>query len=242
MENASRAIVMAGSMLMAIIVVSLVVLVFNNFSSFKASEEGLSEAEKTVEFNKQYDVYERNVYGTDLFSLANKIISYNNQEEIKESGYEQMHLKIKLEQDLNDTEKYFKKKNQISADAHDEYYNESEWIANYNFLEDKINKISKIPFESKSVKDEKGNYITKTVKEIANMRTIDKEKLDFKDITIYKGVTYKLDEIVNQYNIYKSDFTKIKETAFKYIVLDDNNHYSKATGRIINMEYYGKFK
>ena len=79
MENASKALLIAGSMLMALLVISLVVLAYNGIrSSYKSQDEALS-ASQLAEFNSQFEAYNReNIMGIELASLLNKINDYNS--------------------------------------------------------------------------------------------------------------------------------------------------------------------
>lgn len=78
MENASKALLIAGGILILIILVSLVLLVKGNISNYYASEEELKMTEDKTKFNEQFTRYNRNdVAGYELISLSNKIIDYN---------------------------------------------------------------------------------------------------------------------------------------------------------------------
>lgn len=78
MENASKALLIAGGILILIILVSLVLLAKGNISNYYASEEELKMTEDKTKFNEQFTRYNRNdVAGYELISLSNKIIDYN---------------------------------------------------------------------------------------------------------------------------------------------------------------------
>ena len=78
MENASKALLIAGGILIAIILVSLVLLVRSNVVNFYASEDELQAISDKTKFNEQFTRYNRDdVEGYELISLANKIIDYN---------------------------------------------------------------------------------------------------------------------------------------------------------------------
>ena len=80
MENASKALIMAGGVLIALLIIGILVVFFNNLSDWQKISQTSEEVEQITEFNKQYDVYERNVYGSELLSIANKIDDYNKRE------------------------------------------------------------------------------------------------------------------------------------------------------------------
>lgn len=234
MENASKALIMAGSVLMAIIVISLLVIFFSNLREFMGTESNKDSIMTTSEYNNQYEVYARNAYGTELFSLANKIISNNKTEDIKGTEYKPIHLYITLEDNLNDSEIYFQKYNKISKDNDNKLeYNEKEWIANLDYLTDLIKELENIPFTAYGEDNKKTK---KTVKEIVAMRTEEQKKLGFNDDKLksnYNGKIYYLGDALKKYRIYKADLTKIKEQAYRY----DRAEYSNITGRLEKMFY-----
>lgn len=78
MENASKAILMAGGMLIAILIVSLLIFAWDTFSNYYSRKDSIDEIEDVTEFNLQFTNYDRkNVNGYELFSLINKVIDYN---------------------------------------------------------------------------------------------------------------------------------------------------------------------
>jgi len=78
MENASKALIMAGSVLIAIIIISCLVLMINNLSAYQGLQTQSEEVAQIEKFNNQYIIYNRDdVRGSDLYSLMNKVIDYN---------------------------------------------------------------------------------------------------------------------------------------------------------------------
>lgn len=78
MENASKALLMAGGILTALLVIGALILMFNQLGSY---QKGNSDAEKNsqiAEFNKKFEKYaEGEINGTDIISLVNQVIDYN---------------------------------------------------------------------------------------------------------------------------------------------------------------------
>ena len=75
MENASKALIMAGSVLIALLIIGALILMFNSLSSYQKTNVEGTRSSQIVEFNNQYDTYDRkNVRGSDLYSLLNKVI------------------------------------------------------------------------------------------------------------------------------------------------------------------------
>ncbi len=90
MENASKALLMAGSILIALMVIGVLVLMFNNLSYYqKSSDENIKQAQ-IIEFNNQYETFNRpEVRGTELYSLLNKVIDYNRRKSEVATGNDQ---------------------------------------------------------------------------------------------------------------------------------------------------------
>lgn len=73
MENASKALLMAGGILIAIIIIGLLVRTFSTINQFQMSNLSEEEQQKLVAFNEQYTKYlNQYVYGTEVASLINK--------------------------------------------------------------------------------------------------------------------------------------------------------------------------
>lgn len=78
MENASKALIMAGGMLLAILIVSLLIYAWSLFSKYQSSNDSLSEIEDTAKFNEQFANYDRKgIQGYEILSLVNKVTDYN---------------------------------------------------------------------------------------------------------------------------------------------------------------------
>lgn len=78
MENASKAIIMAGSVLLTIAMVSLLIFGWNKFSAYYSSDDDLADIDDLTKFNLQFTNYERDdVHGYELVSLSNKVSDYN---------------------------------------------------------------------------------------------------------------------------------------------------------------------
>ena len=87
MENASKALLMAGGMLIALIIISALLLMFNQLGVFQDAQSDSEKASQLAEFNFDFERYadDEGITGTDLISLANKIVDYN--EKANKGGY-----------------------------------------------------------------------------------------------------------------------------------------------------------
>lgn len=81
MENASKALLIAGGVLIAILIIGLLVNSFTSISSIQQTKLSEEEQEKLVKFNEQYTKYlGQYVYGTEVVTLRNK---YENDKLVK---------------------------------------------------------------------------------------------------------------------------------------------------------------
>ena len=78
MENASRALVMAGGVLIALLVLGALMLMFNNLSVYQNQQDQNVKNDQIAEFNNQFIPYEKdNLTLMELKSVYNKIESNN---------------------------------------------------------------------------------------------------------------------------------------------------------------------
>ena len=78
MENASKALLISAAILIAILIISLMMVVYNEVSDYYAAGHEEKEIQQLKEFNEIFDNYNReNIRGTDMLSLMNRIIDYN---------------------------------------------------------------------------------------------------------------------------------------------------------------------
>lgn len=207
MENASKALIMAGGVLIALIIIGILVAFFNNLSDWQKINQSSEEVEQITEFNKQYDVYARNVYGSELLSIANKIDDYNKRES-DNKGYSKIELEVQITYDMD---KDFFIKN---------IYNAASLKTEIEKLNNKIEELG-----NASIKSSTNSKISRKVSQLATMRTKDIEDLGF--------IRTDYSEIVTKYNTYKTLLTEVKAKVFQYVDFE----YNKNTGRITKMKY-----
>ena len=74
MENASKALLMAGGVLIAIIIISLLVKTYSSIGAFQRQKVSAEEVARIEEFNKQFTKYkDQYVYGTEVITVINTI-------------------------------------------------------------------------------------------------------------------------------------------------------------------------
>lgn len=78
MENASKALTIAGGVFIALLILGALLLMFNQVSQYKKIDSESVQATQLAQFNEQFTQYERNnLAGVDLISLINKVVDYN---------------------------------------------------------------------------------------------------------------------------------------------------------------------
>ena len=78
MENASKALLIAGGILFSMLILSLLVLLFSNINSVNMSKEEKQNAKQLKEFNQQWEAYDKKaLYGTELITVMNMSIENN---------------------------------------------------------------------------------------------------------------------------------------------------------------------
>lgn len=216
MENASKALIMACGVLISLMVIGLLVLFYNNLSGMQKIKTDSETEQQAAEFNKQYDVYARDVYGSEILSIANKIADYNKRE-ADNKGYTPIDLEVTFTKGLS--ERYFVENKVYSAkDLYDITANKS--AKNPICLEEYVKQLG-----NKTVYSRTNSSISRQIKKIATMRTNDLQALGIEE------ADYK--DNLAEYNQYKNLLTQMKETVFKYVKFD----YDENNGRIKKMIY-----
>lgn len=78
MENASKALMIAGGILLAILTLTLVVYMMTAVTSMGDAQDAKTLAQQKTTFNKEYEAYnKRRMYGTDVITVINKAADNN---------------------------------------------------------------------------------------------------------------------------------------------------------------------
>lgn len=246
MENASKALIMAGSVLIALMILGALLLMFNNLNNYQNTESQNTREAQVVEFNNQYETYNRNnVRGSDLCSLLNRVADYNRRKSTEGTGkndegqylaYEPMtiefdfsgkrdQLKVGDKNNLIRQEKYSQsnRENQFEKDISSKIST----IEN-NYGTDVIQKLA--TSVSKIYVDENASYKTK-MNAVLAYNSIKGEKLSIENDSINKSI--------EKINTSKDDvYTYYEYMQFKRAYFNcESVKYSKNTGRIIEMNF-----
>ena len=97
MENATKALEMAGSVLIGMLIIGALVFGYTKISETKQVEQDSLSSQQAADFNKKFESYNRDgIYGSELLSLANLIVDYNNKEANETKGYESVELSVTI--------------------------------------------------------------------------------------------------------------------------------------------------
>ena len=132
MENASKALVIAGTVLISILVISVGILVFNQMSDYQKSRSDLVKDKQVAKFNEGFTQYiNDDIKGIDIITVANKVNDYNN----KKIDYGVINYDQKINMTINMT-----KYDQTNSIFEKKSYNSEEFInkiKQYTNLEEK---------------------------------------------------------------------------------------------------------
>lgn len=208
MENASNALRIAGGILIGVLLISLFVAFYYNIRSFMVRKENDRIVVQYEDFNKQFDVYAKDVYGSDVLSLTNKIQDYN-MTEVGDKGYSRMDVAVTFYVDISS------KVNGVDYGFKKGRYTTIQIENKMNTLQNTINFIGN--------KEYSGYKVSK----LAYMRTIEQEQI------IEKTKITEAKNNINNYIILNSLEKTIKSTVFRFVKAE----YDSNTGRFKLIEY-----
>lgn len=230
MENASKALIIAGSVLLALIVIGAFILMFSNLNDYQEKNDTAIEQKQIVEFNNQFSTYDRNgLRGTDMLSLMNRIIDYNSRKTTEDIGFQKMKITINgIDKNILQALRYETSGSNIL-------------IKKNTYTQDDLSEIVAKPQELERKYQKK--YITQLVSNISNFMDIYNSSLSInqkiqeinekkwlpKSVTTYGNI----DSIKNDILIYY-EYSQFKRT---YFDSTGETKYDKNTGRITEMNF-----
>lgn len=98
MENATKALLISAGIMLAVMILSLMLVIYNQISSYYAAQHEEKEIEQLKDFNEIFENYHRDkIRGSDMLSLMNRIIDYNERQSYEENKqYPRMRVTIDL--------------------------------------------------------------------------------------------------------------------------------------------------
>lgn len=83
MENASKALLMAGGMLIALLVIGALLLAFNQIGDYEKGKSSMTKSSQVADFNKEFGKYSGDdIKGYDILTLINKAVDFNSRKDI----------------------------------------------------------------------------------------------------------------------------------------------------------------
>lgn len=226
MENASKALIMAGSVLLSMIIIGALVFMFNSLSKIKQEETTSDEVKKQTEFNKKIETFNRTLYGSELISLANFIADYEQRanigsEDASINQYDPITLTVNITTRMVD----------VTDSSGRHYQTRNTAYTNYqDFLNDFTTLESRVKTE-KNRRLTLGGRTTATVEKIAGLRDSEIEQL-----IQQAGGTTTAEELRNQTQYYsdlKLELTNFKNRRFRVVNIVRSPH----NNRITRLEY-----
>lgn len=78
MENASKALLIAGGVLIALIILTSFIAMYGRIANLQEEQEEQIKLDQLAEFNAKYEAYNKRImYGTDVITLMNKVNENN---------------------------------------------------------------------------------------------------------------------------------------------------------------------
>lgn len=98
MENASKALMIAGGVLIAVLIIGLLVYMFASGGGLAKEKEQQELILQMKAFNEQYEAYNRSLLrGTDVISVMNKAISNNTKYGLSGSNEPEYQIQVEFE-------------------------------------------------------------------------------------------------------------------------------------------------
>ena len=238
MENASKALIMAGGVLIALMVIGALVLMFSNLTAYQETNTRSTRSSQIAEFNNQYETYNRDdVRGSDLYSVLNKVIDYNRRQSTAgtegsdtgaEIGYEPMTVSFNFDG----------KRNEFTADGVTRLFTSN----TYN-VEGTSSSFETVKSTIDSLENTYGqDSLSRLTTNLSNI-FVDNPTTD--QINNFNSASRKVQLTVNDTSklkknstIYTDVYKYYEYVQFKRAYFDcESVEYNEQTGRIISMTY-----
>ena len=96
MENATKALLIAAGVLIGIIILSMLLLGYNQISNYYQQQSDNLSLKQIVELNKKFTNYDgKTIRGNEMLSVINSVVDYNTWvTQNANEGYEEIQLNI----------------------------------------------------------------------------------------------------------------------------------------------------
>lgn len=240
MENASKALLIAGGVLISLMVISGLILVMRKVGDFQTANQDARLEKQTLEFNNIYESYNRkNIRGNEMVSLMNRVLDYNERK--GKEGYTEMQVYFEIPQEVIDTGICFETPSVL--------------VKRTTYTEDEIHEIVGIPDSNNPDYSVRGienkytqRYATQLAKEIDNIRKLKNPGLSSSQIDNQFASKYRFPKKVSEYGgidqVYQDAKLYYEYVQFKRAYFDCMNEqlpyeetHDSETNRIIKMVF-----
>lgn len=232
MENASKALIMAGSLLISLLIIGALVFMYNQFADVQQTKTDVDEEGKLGEYSKKFEDFNRVIYGSELLSLANLQEDYNKTQ-ANEKGYTKIEIKVMINKEITRVEGKTYNNMQLFKTGSNTI---TQLSKDKKTIEGEISRLAAIP----------SNYTGKTVKyysQLSNMEIaksfdlLDKinatSDFEYGEALKKNEKTKSMMDYLKTYKNLTSSYTEFKNKRFKctQIKYDQNN------GRVTYMKF-----
>ena len=225
MENASKALIMAGSLLISLLIIGALVFMYNQFADVQQTKTDVDEEGKLGEYSKKFEDYNRVIYGSELLSLANLQEDYNKTQ-ANEKGYTKIEIKVMINKEITGIGQFNTGENEIA-----------QFSADRKTIERKISELATEKYPKKTGKTIK-YYSQLSNMEIAKSFDLLDKINATSDSEYYNALTTNTEtsglmKKLEDYKNLTSSYTEFKNKRFKctQIKYDQNN------GRVTYMKF-----
>jgi len=212
MENASKALLMAGGILMALLVIGGLLYMHNQISAVEQTRSDVEASQSLETYSRKFEQYNKIIYGSELMSLANLQDDYNATQ-TGVNGYEMVNITITIKNSISGSNYFLAGTKNVTSISEDK-----------NRIEDLIKQYEETRVASSTNKLYKNKgvkyYSQISNREIAQIYGINysSSDTDYDVGDMLKnqgGEIRKLMEDITQYKNIKSIYTEFKNKRFR---------------------------
>ena len=217
MENATKALLIAGTVLISLLVITVGIFAFKQMSDYQKSKSDLINEKQIAKFNEGFTQYISNeTKGIDIITLANKVIDFNSRKEEEGYGVIDYNNKITLIIDMtsyNAFEESIFKKQKYTIKQKNDFTN---IISKYIKLEEEYT-IKTLQQLSSNIETLKSYYIDddtingKNIEQLTRTKKYNNSQLEID----FKNGNFRQLEKYSEYSEFKSSKFKGEEPQYK---------------------------
>lgn len=212
MENASKALIMAGSVLMALLVIGCVSLVYHQISRVEQAKNDAEKTSKLVNYTEAFGQYDRKVYGSELLSLANLQSDYNYRR-VETNEYRPITITVEIKTAIKENNvHYLSAGKQDISKVREGLWKLEEKIANYESDSEGYRNKKEKRYRSVKYYAQSGNRNIATLFNIPY--TSEETDYDIGSRLATDSTTAKLMADIENYKNLKTTYVQFKNTSF----------------------------